>query len=234
MEENFIFDTLKRIGSTCREQLAWLVGRIEGPALGTDEWRHLLNELRIFAMSSAGAPSSGLEVWPIDLKELPREIVVSSKTLRAALQKAQYGILYAVLDVLERVARRQRVMLRQHWVAGWDQKRKRYLLGVAPEKDTFRDAVLRGVTRCVLEHGHLLKECQASAKLKPGRKRKDEPKPMQAVCGKLFVARKQTQLYCSGACLSRTLTRKKRARKIGRTRRAMVHTKRRSRAGATR
>src|SRR6185436_20197702 len=111
MEKTYFFDTLRRIGSTCREQLSWLVGMLEGPTLGTEEWNTLHRTLHVFAMHAVGAASFGLAVRDIDIKELPLEVVTHSKSLREALKKAGFGIMYDVIDVLERVARRERFSL---------------------------------------------------------------------------------------------------------------------------
>ncbi len=179
----------------------------------------LHRELIVFAMLTTDAPSSGLPVRTIDLKELSRDVVVSSETLRSGLKKAQWGILHAVLEVFEHVAKGEQFSVPQQPQVGMlDSKKNRYVPVVDPGKDSFRNAVLRGVARCMFEAGHLVKECQAPAKMKPGRKGKGERKSEGTLCGKLFVARKQTQLYCSGTCMSRTLTRKKRARKNSRKR----------------
>jgi hypothetical protein len=192
-----LFDILKRIGSSPREQLSWLVSLIESRAPQTPEdWGNLRRELLVFAMHAAGAPSYGL----------------------ACRDKDEEKLLEAIAEVLELALRRKESALpMQPRKLRWDSSTGRFYEAVDLEQDTFRNAVLRGLSRRLMECGHLLKECQAPAKVKPGRKRKGEPKPEEAVCGKLFVARKQTQLYCSGACLSRTLTRKKRAEKKVRT-----------------
>jgi len=124
-------------------------------------------------MYAAGISSSGLSVRDIDLAKLSPEIVANSKNLREGLKKAPWGILHAVLDVLERAAKRQRFPLpQQPQAATWHAEKERYVPTVAPQDDTFREAVLRGVARRIFECGHLLKECQAPAKVKPGRKRK--------------------------------------------------------------
>lgn len=215
MEETFYFDILKRIGSTSRDQLAWLIGVLEGPVLQTPEdWVSLRRGLLVFAMHAAGAPSYGLTASDIDFKPLTIPIVTSSKTMREALKKAQWGVMWAVLDMLERVASRQTfVSPQQETRVQWSEGKRRYVSVIDPARDSFRKAIIRGLTKCVFDNGRLVKECQAPGKVKTGRKRKGESEPMPSVCGKLFVGRKENQLYCSGACLSRTLTRKKRASK---------------------
>ena len=205
----------ERMGRPLRGHLERLVGLMEGPAPETEEdWNKVLRDVRDFAMDTSGMASFGAGLRDIDVKAPPREAVVSSKTLREALNKASYGVPFAVLQVLERVARRDIFhLLQQPAAAQWDAAKQRYVPIIDPDRDTFSLATLRGLHQCVFEHGRLLKECQAAAKVKPGRKRKDEPTPTPTICGKLFVAKKQTQLYCSGACLNRTLMRKKRAGK---------------------
>ena len=191
MEKNLLFNILERIGSTPGGQLSWLVGLVEGRAPQTPEdWGNLRRELHVFAMHAAGAAS----LLPASDKDLAR-------------------LLEAFDGVFRRAARRQAIGFpSQARALGWDASKGRYVDTVDPGQDNFRNAALRGLATRLRECGHLLKKCQAPAKLRPGRKPKGNPRPDPGACGKLFVASKQTQLYCpGGACLSRTLTRKKRA-----------------------
>jgi hypothetical protein len=200
MENNLLFDILQRIGSTPRDQLSWLVGLVQYRAPQTaEDWGNLRRELAVFAMHAAGAAS-----------------------LLNATDKDPPKLRDAFADILRRAARRQTIpFLSRPRALGWDASKGRYVETVNPEQDNLRNAVLRGLARRLLECGHLLKECQAPARLRPGRKRKGEPTPEPGVCGRLFVARKRTQLYCSGACLSRTVTRKKRAGKTTKKRKSI-------------
>lgn len=209
---------VERIGNSPRKQLSWLAELVEGrPPQTPEDWGNLHRELVMFAMDAAGMGSFGASVRDIDLPKLSPEIVASSKNLREALKKAPWGILYAVLEILERAAARQQVSLPpQPQVADWNPKKQRYVPRFDSTNPRLRDAVLCGVGTRIFECGHLLKMCQAPAKLRTGRKRMGVSKPEQGECGKLFVARKRNQLYCSGTCLSRTLTRKKRAGKEAR------------------
>lgn len=194
MEKNLLFNILERIGSTPRGQLSWLVRLVEGRAPQTPEdWGNLRRELAVFAMHTAGTPSFGLRASDKDPQRLLNDLP----------------------DILKKAARRQTIGFPLKPTAlGWNANKGRYVETVDPEQDNFRNAVLRGVKLRLREYGHVLKECQAPAKLRPGRKPKGKPKPEPGVCGRLFVASKQTQLYCpGGACLSRSLTRKKRAAK---------------------
>jgi hypothetical protein len=203
----------KRMGTGSRDLLSWLVAQFEGPPLEEDEWRKLYSNLSTFTMLTAGTPLSGLAAREIDMESLSREAIDKSLTLRAALHKNPWGILYAALDMLEKAANREVFQLaNQSEVGRWDSAKHRYVRTVDPLHDNARAATLRGVARCLFEHGHLLMACQAPAKMKPGRKAAGRAEELDATCGRLFVARKQTQRYCSGACLSRIMTRKKRAK----------------------
>ena len=189
---------VERIGRRPREQLSWLVGLVEGRAPQTPEdWGNLRRELHLFAMDAGEArsvvPSFGLATQDSDAKRL----------------------LSALRRIMGKIRRREALEFPAH-VLSWNASKGGYDDTVDSAQDNFARAVLRGVRRRIRECSHLLKVCQAPAKLRPGRKRKGEPKPEWGVCGRLFVARKRTQLYCSGACLSRTQTRKKRAGKKAR------------------
>src|SRR5262245_34724810 len=105
----------RRMGQTFRGHLEWLVGRMEGPPPETEEDRNkVLRDFRDFAMLVSGMGSFGTAIGNnMDLKAPPRDAVVGSKTFREALKKAGYGIPFAVLQVLEHVAKRENFELSQ-------------------------------------------------------------------------------------------------------------------------
>ena len=95
-------------------------------------------------------------------------------------------------------------------IIGWDERKGRVDKCPAPDQ-LFETVIFNRLGELILDYGHLLKRCEAPAKMKPGRKPKDGASAEEAPsgpCGKKFVAIKETQLYCTSACLDRALTRR--------------------------
>ena len=89
---------------------------------------------------------------------------------------------------------------------GWNESKRRFERR-PDESEFFETTVINRLGELILGYGHLLKECAAPAKMKPGRKSKNgaEEAP-RGKCGKKFIATKDTQLYYSPACLDRALS----------------------------
>jgi len=92
----------------------------------------------------------------------------------------------------------------------WNNQNRRYQLDERKESEFFETRVAQRLGELIVSHGHLLKQCPAPEKMKRGRKPKNagEQKP-RGVCGKHFVAVKETQLYCSSQCLDRAVAQRK-------------------------
>jgi hypothetical protein len=89
----------------------------------------------------------------------------------------------------------------------WDHRTRRYKKIENKADDTFETCAFRRLGELILTHGHLVKRCDAPAKMKPGRKPKNgRNEAARGKCDTPFVAIKETQLYCSPACLDRALT----------------------------
>jgi hypothetical protein len=130
------------------------------------------------------------------------------------VQSDQY--LNDTLDLLKRmiekaVAREQITEIPRPYspVLSWNQQTGRYRLDERKESEFFETRVAGRLGELILSHGHLLKICKAPAKMKPGRKAKDAEEKPRGECGNRFLAIKETQLYCSPACLDRALKSRK-------------------------
>jgi hypothetical protein len=189
----------ERIGTTPSDQLKWIIGLVDRRLPRSEgDWLNLRDEICLLVGIGLpippGAPYKKLEQFLTDLIEAYRSII------DRAVAHEQIGGLPRPSPVLV-----------------WDGER--YRKQPSFHDVTFLNLAIGHLAQLVETHGHLLKRCEAPAKMRPGRKPKDKSKD-EAVgfCGNLFVARKKTQLYCSSACLNRVLTRKKRA-KLGKKKR---------------
>jgi len=94
----------------------------------------------------------------------------------------------------------------------WDKKKNNYQEIEDPQQHTVTRRVATRLRFLIKNYGRLIKICKAPAKRPPGRKPKRPRAKAKSVgiCSRRFLARKETQLYCSPTCANRVITRRKR------------------------
>ena len=196
----------QRIGTTARDQLKWVLRVVERrlPRSEGDEgdWINLEREIQEFAgfafPGDWGAPFTRLEKNLTDIVQwLHRAVMLAVKRQE--------------IDVLPRPEARRLV---------WNKLLRRYEQDESRLDDNFVFRIENKLGRLIESHGHLIKQCTAPAKMRPGRRPRNGPitEPV-GQCGNLFLASRETEIYCSPACRSRVVSRKKRAKPKGKKKR---------------
>jgi hypothetical protein len=184
----------ERIGITPQDQLRWVIGIVDRRLPRTEaDWTNLLHEIQLFVNFAFPAP------WGTPFTRLERNLkdIVEwfRSTIDAAVERREINTL----------PRPEAPVLK------WDKTTERYREVENVNNENFVYRIQERLGNLIKTHGHLLKRCEAHAKMRPGRKpRHNIENETVGVCGNLFVAKKITQLYCSSACLNRAITRKKR------------------------
>jgi len=183
-----------RIGRTGKEQLRWVLRVIETPWLDlTDGDRlNVRSELLLFSRTATPAPVRALHgPWEAYVLEVFRQAV--DATVRHVPYEGW-----------------PRPHARETVATVWNEATRRIVKQTNHPSEIDTNAIWH-LQELITSHGHLLKACQAPSKKRAGRKAKDAVQVVDGgLCGKWFVADKESGLYCSSACASRTLTRKKR------------------------
>jgi hypothetical protein len=189
------------IGRTPKEQLWWVVNVIERTLPRSEEgWLNLKDEIRLFV----GSPTV-------------RVIDPATLTDHKRFQQFFKDLLTAYNDMIDRAVERDRgatlTTPRTQETLVWDESIGRFRKESIRQREMFVTLAIRRLNDLLLAHGHLLKRCEAPARMRPGRKPDNAPKSENGgVCGNLFVAERQTQVYCSIRCSNRAQTRMKRAK----------------------
>jgi len=173
----------ERIGTTAREQLKWalrITYRTE--PLSEGDKLNLVSELALFA---------GMDPHAASIRS-DRDIAMILTEFRRIFERA---VAHQDIDALKRP---------QAAVSRWDKDTKRYKQYIS-DSEIFETRAIDRLGGLILRFGHLLKACEAPEKMKPGRKAKSETPRPRGKCGNRFLAVKETQLYCSPACLDRAL-----------------------------
>ncbi len=195
-----VLATLRRIGFTPRDRLAWLVNVVQKrfEDLPPGERNDLRLAVVLYVMN--------------DPSRQPRESKAEFATYRYEGQDSPTDeevrdTLTHFEGVLRDVARREKLTSpsrgRESEYLSWNEQAGRYVYGEVYSKRTWKEAVRFALWRQLVEYGHLVKECRAPRRRgKPGE-----------VCGLLFVAKRPNQDFCSSTCRGRAGVRAVRARK---------------------
>lgn len=191
--------TLDRVGWTPKERLAWAVRTVQAPrrALTPGDRDNLRRDLGVFA---SGGPKGGGAEWSAEEGIAgPPEGEVRS-ILEDLARILQAAVKHEPVTVARRVAE-----LSVFWDPGFQEGPYRRPPGfVLWDQDEDHDWGISArcvLSRLLVEHGHLLKECSAP-ELRGGPEEK---------CGTWFVANRPRQAYCSSRCQTRAATRAYRA-----------------------
>jgi len=187
---------MSRIGNTLWEQLKWVLDNVDRELPRSDpDWLNLWFEAHEFA-GPADTPDGRAE-------------------------EVQLYIQHNLADMLETFRHMIDFATWRHRITGlprppapelaWDAAAQRYRKEFRDRSESFGTRALGELGELLEAYGHLVKRCQAPARLKPGRKKKGAAAEA-GLCNKRFLATRETQIYCSSACLARTVERKKAAR----------------------
>src|SRR5262249_31501336 len=178
----------ERIGGTPRERLKWVLDMVERTLPRSEgDWLNLREEIRMFVGTSA--------IHVIDPATL-----TDPKRFHSFFTE----LLDNYREMIDRAVGRDRGLTlstqRMQETLVWDSPAGRFRKESIRHSETFATLALRPLNDLLLTHGHLLKRCEAPAKMRAGRKpRKQTKEEPGGICGNLFVAVKETQLYCSSA-----------------------------------
>ena len=192
----------ERIGASPRDQLRWVLRvverRLPRSEANEGDWLNLEREIQEFA----GFPFPG--DWGAPLTRLEENLTDIVKWLHSTVMLA---VDRREINVLPRPDARRLI---------WNKSAQRYEQCESRLDDNFVFRIHDKLGRLIESHGHLLKQCTSPAKMRPGRRPKDGPANEPAgECGNLFLASRDTEIYCSPACRSRVVSRRKRARPKG-------------------
>lgn len=181
-----------RIGATPKDELKWVLRVVYAtiPRTKGDKLNLLKNDLMLFAMGMIG---------PVPIQS-DRYLDNTLTLLHTMIEKA------IALQPITETPRPYSPRL------VWDPQTRRYKKDEQKQSEYFETRAAGRLGELILSHGHLLKICKAPEKMKAGRKPKNTVKEKpRGICGKRFLATRETQLYCSSPCLDRALVHKKAA-----------------------
>ncbi|MBI4537171.1 MAG: hypothetical protein HY712_04350 [candidate division NC10 bacterium] len=183
----------RRVGTTPRERLAWVVAAVQRQPkdMTPGDRQNLRVEMAGFYHFETHA--QGTPYIPTE-EEAQEALRAFGQAIQRAVRRERIS---AGEIITEATGRRVRAgELVSDLAAVWDSGAGRFVAWDCttaewPTRATF------ALVRLIVESGHLLKECPAPA----SRGKEGE------MCGVWFVANRPTQEYCSGTCQSRASTR---------------------------